>query len=93
MDARRLKRQRMQMAMTQDDLAEATGYGQPMISMMEAGKQPVSVKFTKAMDFVRREHVRQTHFRRAAEITGRTEAELEGIDVEGTIAHQDAEEL
>ena len=93
MDARRLKRQRLQMAMSQNQLAKETGYSQGLISMMEAGKQPVSTKFTKAMDFVRREHVRQMHFRRAADITGRSEAELEGIDVEGTIAEQDAEEL
>ena len=81
------------MAMSQTELAKALGVSQGLVSMMEAGQQPVSIRTTKAMDFVRREHVRQAHFRRAAEITGRSEAELEGIDVEGTIAEQDVEEL
>lgn len=93
MDARRLKRQRLQMAMTQTELADALGVSQGLVSMMEAGQQPVSIRTTKAMDFVRREHVRQAHFRKVSGITGRSEAELEGVDVEGTIAEQDAEEL
>ena len=93
MDARRLKRQRLQMAMTQDELADALGVSQALVSMMEADQQAVSIRTTKAMDFVRREHVRQAHFRRVADITGRSEAELEGLDVEGEIAEQDAEEL
>ena len=93
MDARRLRRQRLQMDMSQTQLAEETGVSQSLISGMEKGKVPVSVKFTKVMDLVRREFVRQAHFRRASEITGRTEVELEGMDVEGEIADQDAEEL
>ena len=81
------------MAMTQAALADALGVSQGLVSGMESGAIPVSVRTTKSMDFVRREHVRQAHFRRVAGITGRSEVELEGIDVEGTIAEQDAEEL
>ncbi len=93
MDARKLKRQRLQMAMTQAALADALGVSQSLVAGMESGKLAVSVRTTKMLDLVRREHVRQAHFRRASEITGRTEVELEGVDVEGTIAEQDAEEL
>ncbi len=92
MNAKRFKRQRLQMAMTQTELADALGLSQGHVSGMEAGRQPVSVRTTKMMDLVRREHVRFAHFLRAADITGRTEAELEGVDVEATIAEQDAEE-
>ena len=90
MNARRLKRQRLQMDMTQTELAKELGVSQGLVSDMEAGKVPVSVRTTKTMDFVRREFVRQAHYRAAARITGLTEVELEGQDVEAEIAEQDA---
>ncbi len=90
MNGQKLRGQRMNiMDMTQQQLADALGVSQALISMMEAGKTPISWRTETALNLVRRDQVRLKHFRKACDLTGSTEIELEGIDVEAEIVEQD----
>jgi len=82
MDARRLKKARMQLGLSQAALASALGVSQPLVCMMEAGTTPVTRRTEKQMTVLRRDAVRATHYTQAARILGRTVEEIGGRDEE-----------
>ena len=82
MDARSLKKLRLELDISQAELAQELGVTQALVCMMEAGKTPVTGRTVKQLTALRREAVRSAHYTRAALITGHTIEELGGRDEE-----------
>ncbi len=84
MDARRLKKLRLRLGLSQQQLADELGMSQAMVSMMEKGRYRVLPRTVMQLTAIRREHIRQAHYLKASQITGRSVSELGGdVGLEG----------
>lgn len=78
MDGTRLKEIRTNtLNMTQQQLADALGVSQALVSQMERGTQAISRRTTNHVELLRREVVRRDHYIQTADTLGADPDELD----------------
>ena len=81
MIAKKLRRLRRDMDMTQEQLAVELGVSQSLVCQMERGRAIITARTAKQLTAVRHSWVRRSHYLQASQLTGKTPAELGAPDV------------